>query len=236
MQDLLDIIRSRQSTRAPYQAGRPLEREHLLQILEAMRWAPSAHNMQNFEVVVVDDPELISALAEIRGEISPVFLRENYEQLSQTEEELLTKKVGVLAKMFPPSWRTLDPSPDDGEERAAMLARALSSSAAFIVVLYDPARRAPASEGDFLGIISLGCVMQNMWLMAHSLGLGVHILSMFGSGSMAEEVKRLLAIPAHLRIAFAARIGFPFPPSGYLRVRRDLEMFVHHDRFGTRGV
>jgi hypothetical protein len=31
-----------------------------------------------------------------------------------------------------------------------------------LFVVYDPAKRAPASEGDFLGALSLGYVMENM--------------------------------------------------------------------------
>ena len=41
-------------------------------------------------------------------------------------------------------------------------------------------------ENDFLGVISLGCAMENMWLMAHSLGIGVHIVSSL-SGNEVEE-------------------------------------------------
>ena len=53
------------------------------------------------------------------------------------------------------------------------MARQIVSSSAILFILYDPSRRAPASEGDFLGILSLGCAMENMWLMANSLGIGV---------------------------------------------------------------
>jgi hypothetical protein len=35
-------------------------------------------------------------------------------------------------------------------------------SAALLVILFDPSKRAPASEGDVLGMMSLGCVMENM--------------------------------------------------------------------------
>lgn len=53
--------------------------------------------------------------------------------------------------------------------------RPLPESPVLLVVVYVPGKRAPASEGDFLGIISLGCAMENMWLTAESLGIGLHI-------------------------------------------------------------
>ena len=82
---------------------------------------------------------------------------------------------------------------------------------AMLIVVYDPAKRAPASEGDFLGIISLGCVMENMWLMANSLGISFHIVSSLSSGTVGKEVKNILDIPENLKIAFSCRLGYSFP-------------------------
>ena len=56
--------------------------------MEAGRWTPTAHNMQNFEVVVVDDKEVLEIIGNVKSRISEVFLRENYEQLSFSKEEL----------------------------------------------------------------------------------------------------------------------------------------------------
>jgi nitroreductase len=75
-----------------------------------------------------------------------------------------------------------------------------------LIVVYDTRKRAPASEGDFLGIMSLGCVMENMWIMATSLGIGFQIMS-----------------------------GYPSSKgSKYLRVRRNVEDFTHHNKFGSK--
>jgi nitroreductase len=230
--DILQIIRDRQSARVPFDPARRVPAEHLAQILEAARWTPTAHNMQNFQIVVVDDRELLGAIANIRGEISEAFVRENYEQLSFSEEELRRKKVGLLGLMFPESWRTPGVKPHVDEAHAhSILGEPIRSSAAVLVVLYDPTRRAPASEGDVLGMIGLGCLMENMWLVAGSLGIGFHVQSALSSPHVAAEVKKLLAIPAPLEIAFACRIGYPVKDPKYLRVRRDVEDFVHRNRY-----
>jgi nitroreductase len=234
--DILNIIQTRHSTRVPFDNSRPIAKEDLRQILDAGRWAPTAHNMQNFEVVVVDDPKLLMAIGNIQRPTSATFIRENYAQLSFSEEELLRKKVGLLGTMFPPSWRNPDAKPEtasDSEETS----RPMPASPVLLFVLYDPNRRAPASEGDFLGIISLGCMMENMWLVAQSLGIGFQIVSAFGAGSVEEKVKSLLKIPKPLKIAFAVRLGYPgVTPGKYLRVRRDIEDFTHHNRFGDKGL
>jgi len=217
----------------PFDLERPVAKQDLLKILEAARWSPTAHNMQNFEIIVVDDKKVLKAIGNIKRPISETFIRENYQQLSFSEEELLKKKTGVLGAMFPPSWRNPNFKLDEIDDKeAASMQRPLPESPVLLVVVYDPRKRAPASEGDFLGIISLGCAMENMWLTAESLGIGLHIIS---SLSHEPEVKKILNIPDDLTIAFSCRLGYPVSkPGKYLRVRRDVNDFTHHNRFGDK--
>jgi nitroreductase len=230
MSDVLELMRARTSARVPFDLERPVPDEHLAEILEAARWSPTAHNMQNFAIVVVDDRQTLEAIGSIRRPVSETFIRENYQQLSFSEEELLRKKTGLLGTMFPPSWRDPDFRLDKiTDDQAAAMQRPMLPSPVLLVVVYDPSRRAPASEGDFLGIISLGCVMENMWLAAEALGIGMHIVS---SLSSLPEVKEILAIPDDLDIAFSCRLGYPVAePEKRLRVRRGVQDFTHRNRF-----
>ena len=50
--------------------------------------------MQNFEIIVVDDKKVLDAIGSIKSTVSETFIRENYQQLSFSEEELLKKKLG----------------------------------------------------------------------------------------------------------------------------------------------
>jgi len=233
MADILDLIRARHSARMPYDPDRPVSGDLLERVLEAARWAPTAHNMQNYEVVVVDDRTRLEQIAAIRSEVSAEFIRENLAQLSFSEEELRRKKVGILAGMFPPSW--LDP--DAGSTRPepaehAFLGHAIASAPLLLVVLHDSTRRAPASEGDVLGMMSLGCVMQNMWLMAQALGISMQILSAMSGAHVEAELRRVLGFPPSYKVSFGARLGYPLqPPSPTLRVRRDSADFVHHNAY-----
>ena len=237
MQELLDLIHQRHSARTPYDSRRPVSQPALDQIVEATSWAPTAHNMQNFEILVVDDPEALQAIGAIETRTSPVFLRENAQQLSASVEVLRDKGTGVIASMFPPAWR--DPEADFEAIAAsappAPLSHSLQGAPCLLLVLYDAHKRAPASEGDVLGFISLGCVMENMWLMAQSLSLGLQILSVFSSRQVEVALRRMLGFPDHLKIAYACRLGYPVEPHDYVRVRRPRDAFVHHNRYGGRG-
>jgi nitroreductase len=236
---LLKLIRKQQSSRTLYDEGRKIAGSEMKSILEAGRWAPTAHNMQNFQVVVVDDRALLDSLGSIRYDTSDVFIHENYQQLSFSEKELLSKKVGLLASMFPPAWRKPDYQAEettDDDARSSSWGDMIRSNSALLIVVYDPRKRAPASEGDFLGTMSLGCVMENMWLMATSLGIAFQVVSSLGADSVAEEVRILLNIPEELKIGFTVRLGYSAPAAEkYLRVRREVEDFTHHNSFDNQG-
>ncbi|MDH5442989.1 MAG: nitroreductase family protein [Hadesarchaea archaeon] len=236
MSNLLKLIQERHSSRITFDRERPVTKQDLKKILEAGRWAPTAHNMQNFDIIVIDDKGLLEKMGNIKSLIREDFIRENYQQLSFSEKELLQKKVGVLGTVFPPEWRT--PSKFDkviGQSRS--LQQTMRDSPVILIVIYDSRKRAPASEGDILGIMSLGCVMENMWLMAESLGISFRVMSTFSGKSVEKEVKRILDIPEYMKIAFAVCMGYPIStPTKRLRVRRDVEDFTHHNRFGSKGL
>jgi nitroreductase len=78
--------------------------------------------------------------------------------------------------------------------------------------------------------------MENMWLMAQELEIGFQIMSVFGGNTVEKCVKKILEIPEYMSIAYAVRLGYPISkPSEFLRVRRDMDRFVHHNRFGNTG-
>jgi nitroreductase len=232
---LREVIRRRHSERLPFDPGHHLGESDVQAILEAARWAPTAHNMQNFEIIVVDDEATLAAIGRVSGGTSEGFIRENYAQLSFSEEELIRKGTGLIATMFPPSWRSQDGKAEQSPDvEHGFLDASMRSCPLVMIVVYDTRKRAPASEGDFLGIMSLGCVMQNMWLTAETLGVGMQIMSVFSSQHVEEDLRKILSIPSHIDIAFACRLGYPsVEPGRYLRVRREIPHFTHHNTYAV---
>jgi nitroreductase len=235
--EISEMIRIRHSARVPFDPDHPLADGDLRMILEAARWAPTAHNMQNFEIIVVDDKATLAAIGRVRGGTSEEFIRENFAQLSFSEEELIQKGTGLIATMFPPSWQHPEGEPEEATDvEHGFLDATMRSCPVVAIVVYDTRRRAPASEGDLLGIMSLGCVMQNMWLTAEALGIGMQIMSVFSAKPVEEELRKILSIPEHINIAFACRLGYPSgEPGRYLRVRREIQNFTHRNAFGASG-
>jgi nitroreductase len=235
-QELLQLIKQRKSSRVVFDENRPIDPSVLQNILEAATWAPTAHNMQNFEIVVVDDKSVLAKLSELKSQVSPVFIQENYRQLSFTEDELKKRKTGILANQFPPAWFTPEAQQGKVNPPASKLGSPISNGPVLLLILYDPAHRAPASEGDFLGVMSLGFMVENLWLMAAAQGVSLHIISAFGNEPLSSEVKKMLNIPSSLMITLGIRLGYPKADDNRLRVRREVKDFVSFNRYGNKAA
>jgi nitroreductase len=236
--DLLDIMWQRHTCRAAFDLNRKIRESDLQLILDAARWAPTAHNLQNFEIIAVDDERRLAAIGAIRLQPVETFVDENSRPLSFSEGELLRRRTGLLASMFPESWRELEAAPgeDAGAASHIFIGRRIENCPLLLVVVYDGRVATPVPEGDSLGLMSLGCVMQNLWLSAENLGISMQVLSGLGADDVEHQVQSILSIPAHLKIGFAARLGYPVAaPESHLRVRRKIQDFTHRNRYWLRG-
>ena len=149
MTDVIKLIQERHSSRGQFDPKKVIPKDQLNKILEAARWAPTAHNMQNFDIIVIDDKTVIETIGKIESIISEEFIRENFEQLSMSEEELKRKKVGILGTQFPPKWRDASKLDEAIKERKpAPLSDTIRGGNTILLIFYDKRKRAPASEGD----------------------------------------------------------------------------------------
>jgi nitroreductase len=99
----LDLVRKRQSTREF--VGRPVEREKIERCVEAARLAPSACNSQPWKFVVIDEPQLRTAVAQRVA--SPVLRINAFAAQAPvlvavvTEPSTMTARLGAMLKDKP---------------------------------------------------------------------------------------------------------------------------------------
>ena len=237
MRDLLDIMWQRHTCRTAYNPAMTVREEDLQRILDAARWAPTAHNKQNFEIIVVNDKPRLAAIAAVDMPPAETFVRETYHSLSLSEAEVLRRRTGLLAGMLPESWHEPDAIKDDADSPPhTFVGRTIQQCPTLLIVVHDARTVAPTSLQVAEDLMSLGCVMQNMWLMTESLGISMQVLSGLGESVAESRVHALLDIPQHLKIAFAVRLGYPLDDSeSYLRMRRKIQDFTHRNRYGVRA-
>jgi nitroreductase len=237
MSEVLKVIKKRHSSRVPFDPSKPITKETLTQILDAARWTPTGHNMQNYEIIVVDDKATFEKIGSIKSPVQETFLRDNLTHLSYSDEELKRKKVGISAAGFPPDW--VDPSKISevvAKSPPIPVENYIRGSPVLLVVLYDPNRKAPVQAVDVYGFMSLGCLMENVWLAAEALGVGMQILSLSATASVEKEFKQLLDVPEALKIAYTIRLGYPTTPVKGIRVRRDIADFTYNNSYNKKGL
>ena len=105
MSDILELIRERArcacpSTRAPHSRGSTSPTSS-----RRRAGRPRAHNMQNFEIVVVDDPESRRDREHRARHLRDVHPRELRAALVLRGGAARARRPGCSATMFPPAWR-----------------------------------------------------------------------------------------------------------------------------------
>jgi nitroreductase len=234
--------------------GRKLEAEHLRRIVAAAQRAPSGHNSQPWEFVVVDDPELIRNIAGIIADIFDDFLATSahmvtwmknfHTWLRWSREELDECGDGIYFKRWTRAeWEELASLKEEEAIRKRMIEMFGShgqpygpviAAPCLIFTLLDTGREIPDYSGELLALTSAGAAMQNLRLAARELGIAVHEQSMlYDLPETREAMCELLSIPAHFKIVGGMRLGYParVTRSSFTNVRRPVEAVMHRNGY-----
>jgi nitroreductase len=225
----IEAISERSMYRGRFQK-RELVDSDLSRIIEAAGWAPSGHNSQPWQFVVVDDEELIAAIAKIATDNFDAFLAtspnlkrfvRNFSRwLRWSEEELRSVGDGIYFKRMPREvWQELDELTDNEAIRERLVrllgsrgipSKLISAAPCLIFTLVNTEREIPDSSNDMMALTSTGAAMQNLRLAAHDLGIAVHEQSLlYDLPDTRKAMSKLLGIPGHCRIVGGMRLGYP---------------------------
>lgn len=176
----------------------PIPREILTRILEAATKAASGSNTQPWEFIVVEDPKV---KARLKGPMLDTWMK----RLAASNMSSQMRKVY-----------------DDATE----MLRNTEQVPAIIYCCFDRDRSSKSEEVQYASILPS---VQNLMLAAHALGLGT-CLTVHGSTSTRgeAEVKKILGVPDHVKIACLVYLGYPTREYGPPR-RRPLENYVHYN-------
>jgi coenzyme F420-0:L-glutamate ligase/coenzyme F420-1:gamma-L-glutamate ligase len=146
MSNVLTLIKNRRSIRRFFQ--RPVPQGTIRKILEGARWAPSAHHAQPWRIVVLEKKEIRNRLAQAMAEALEKDLKED-DFPSEMIKEKIQRSIQRISE--------------------APLSFLVCMSREGLRAYPDARRRRFEEEMALLGI---GAAIQNMLLVAHSLGLG----------------------------------------------------------------
>jgi F420 biosynthesis protein FbiB-like protein len=174
-------MRSRRSIRRYRE--RPVPRDVLWRLLEAARWAPSAHNRQPWRFAVITDPAQRVSLAQAMGES---FRRDLEADKRPSDEanrqvarsvERITRAPAVIVLCL--SMAEMDRYPDPRRQQAEWV----------------------------MAVQSAALAAQNLLLMAHSEGLGA--CWMCAPLFCPDVVRAALALPEDWEAQALLTVGYP---------------------------
>lgn len=196
---LLELIRSRRSIR--FFRDIPIPDEHIMMILEGARWAPSPANAQPWELIVIKDLGVKKKLLETMRKVGRA-VREKYAKfpwdVTSRDRELISKAPVVVAVCA-------DFHPKELEK-------------------YD---LLPLEHKKEIVKLSVAAAIQNMMLMATSLGVG----SLWVTPLSDEEVKKLLHVPEALQLVALLVLGHPADDALKRVSRKPIEEMMHYDDY-----
>jgi len=203
---IIDLFKNRRSVRD--YSLREVSNKVLFEILEAARWAPSAHNAQPWRFIVVRDPDVKRKLAKAMAsrwdkDMSKNGVpRENRESLIKTSVKRFTNAPILIVACL--TMEDMDRYPDKRRQKIEYI----------------------------MAVQSVAAAIENMLLAAHAEGLGS---CWFCAPLFCQDiVRKVLKIPRCVEPQVLVTLGYPAerlePPP-----RKPLQKIVYQDRWREAG-
>ncbi|MEM7325884.1 MAG: nitroreductase family protein [Actinomycetota bacterium] len=206
LERLNEVVRWRRSVRS-FEPGHHVDRQVLLGIAEAGRWAPSGANTQPWEICIVDEPDQLAATARVLADQAD-RLNVNCRGFPHVHKKhWVHDAIAIFVLFVDFRWCDAYPVALDPEVDAAEYAK----------------------NRENILIVSAGAAAQNIQLATSAVGLTSAWLSGGGEPQTARELQAALDFPTtHVPLAIVP-VGWPHRRHES-RWRRDLDHVVHWNR------
>lgn len=205
MDHIMDSIKERRSIRK--YSSRKVSPDILRQVLEAARWAPSAHNAQPWRFIVLTNASLKRELSEAMAD---VWVADMIKDCIRSEARENQRKASVERFTHAP----------------VLIVACLTMKD--MIRYADESRQ--KSERD-LAVQSLGAALQNLLLAAHANGLGA---CWFCAPIFCKEtIKKILKVPDDVEPQALITLGYP-AEKPHAPSRKPLENYSYVDCWGEK--
>jgi len=201
-EQVIELLRTRRSVRE--YRDKPLEKETIERIIDGARFAPSGHNSQSTEYLVVLDGAILRQVTAVTIEYLQFEAGRLRNRFLTTALSLASKKLAETGKKELPRFERVIRAYEEGADPILQHAPAL-------LVFH-------AQRGTGLADVNANLALQNASLMAHSLGVGhfytgwlIAACRVPASRAWRRRVPDLLGIPLDNKIHGALALGYPIP-------------------------
>ncbi len=224
--ELFDAILKRHTTNGPF-ADRPIQPEDKQRLIHMASRAPSHFNSQPWRFIVVEDEERRRQIGAIAGESMRMLMEEgsfwqNYRRYFRfTQQEANKTSDGIFIDNMPavikPFIRYVFSEQGGKVINTLQVPRVLAQDARKLVekspmilgLALTRTEYKPDELSGLYSLISLGAVIQTIWLSATSLGIGMQFISTPQEiPSQWAKMSQMLQIPDDYELMFMFRLGY----------------------------
>ncbi|MBV6478823.1 MAG: hypothetical protein HGGPFJEG_01580 [Ignavibacteria bacterium] len=254
--DLIEAIVNRKTTNTAF-AFKKVSKEHIRLLIKMASHAPSHFNSQPWKFIVIEDSKIISAIGKIAGD-SMVKLMDDGRFWKQyrkyfrfSEEEIEKTKDGIhidhLPAFLKPFAKTIFSEAGGKVISKFKVSRILGndeeklvaeSPLLFVILLTKEEYKKDELSG-FYSVISMGAVIQTLWLVTTSIGMGMQFISTPGEIPQKwNEISLMLDVPDNYEMMAIFRMGYTVPDIKRPSIdwkssqRKDVSELSYSNRFG----
>jgi nitroreductase/Pyruvate/2-oxoacid:ferredoxin oxidoreductase delta subunit len=193
--ELIELLRTRRSVRLF--KDKPVEKELIERIIDAARFAPSAHNLQTTEYIVIQDKELLREIVQATSRYYQKLISQLHNPLIRPFILLMMRKQArTIIDVLLPGLEQLVLQVQRGKDRILRNAPALML--------------AHADERTFSMDVNAHLALQNTALMIHAQGLGSYWTGyLVGACERDKSLQQLINLPKNHRVYGGLAIGYP---------------------------
>lgn len=254
--DLLEAIVKRKTTNTAFE-DKKVSKEHIRLLIKMASHSPSHFNSQPWKFIVIEEKQIISSIAKLAGD-SMVKLMDDGRFWKQyrkyfrfSEEEMEKTKDGIhidhLPSFLKPFAKSIFSEAGGKIISKFKVSRILgndeeklvdTSPLLFVILLTKDEYKKDELSG-FYSVISMGAVIQTLWLVTTSIGMGMQFISTPGEiPEKWKEISDMLDVPETYEMMAIFRMGYTDPgikrPSIDWKSsqRKDVNELAYSNRFG----
>ncbi|MBX7044499.1 MAG: nitroreductase family protein [Ignavibacteria bacterium] len=224
--DVFDAILNRRTTNTAF-IDKKVSEEDINTLIKMASFAPSHFNCQPWRFIIIEDKELIKKIAKIGGDSMTQlmddgrfwkqyrkYFRFDDDEIEKTKDGIHIDHMPAFLKPFAKQifseaggkiisrFRVSRILGNDEEKLVA------GSPILFAITLTKDEYKKEELSG-FYSVISMGAVIQNLWLSTTALGMGMQFISTPGEiPEQWEKIVNLLEVPDTYELAAVFRMGY----------------------------
>lgn len=227
--ELRESIIKRRTTNKAFKPE-PLLEEHIREIIFAANRAPSHFNSQPWDFILVTDPNVRKEIGLIAGEsmqelmAKGEFFKRYLKYFRFSKNEIEKSKSGIFIDKIPAILRPFV-SKIFGEDGVKFLnflrvpkilgkdaRKIVTDSPLLLGFMLRKEEYQPGEKSGIYSLISMGAALQNIWLTATSLGIGLQFVSTpMEIPENWNKILKILKVPDTHELMAVYRLGYIYP-------------------------